>query len=359
MKLSDLGEFGFIERVAKYAGSDDPRVICGIGDDCAVIESGRPGEVLLLTTDLLQEGTHFDRATTPPHLLGRKALAASLSDIAAMGGSPLFFTVSISAPPDTPVAWADAVYAGLTERAVASETVLVGGDTAASPGGCALAVTLIGECARDEVVYRRNARPGDAIFVTGYPGESAAGLRLLRARATGLLDPTDLGGEGSADFDRLAARHLDPEPRLSAGRHLAAGRHASAMIDVSDGVAADLMHILESSGVGATLESPALPLTEPLRKTCTRLALDPVALILTGGEDYELLFTAASGLDEKALSRSLDLTVTRIGRVTDRPARLQIRDARGREIRLPEGGFDHFRAGRRPPSDPAPRPRRA
>ncbi len=344
MKLSDLGEFGFIERLARYAGTDDPRVICGIGDDCAVIESGRPGKVLLVTTDLLQEGVHFERATAPPRLLGRKALVIGLSDIAAMGGVPLFFTVSLSLPPETPVSWGEEVYAGLAERAAASKTALIGGDTTASLRECTLSVTVIGECPEDEVVYRRNARPGEAIFVTGYPGESAAGLRLLQARAGAGSDAPDAGGEESEDFDRLTARHLDPEPRLSAGRRLAADRHASAMIDVSDGVAADLAHILEGSRVGAVLDSHLLPLSASLRRACARLALDPVILGLSGGEDYELLFTAPSGLDEKALSRSLDLAVTRIGRVKDGPARLEIRDARGREISLPGGGFDHFRA---------------
>jgi thiamine-monophosphate kinase len=292
---------------------------------------------------LLQEGIHFERATAPPRLLGRKALVTGLSDIAAMGGVPLFFTVTLSAPPDTPAAWGEEVYAGLGERAAASKTALVGGDTTASLRDCSLSVTVIGECPEDEVVYRRNARSGDAIFVTGNPGESGAGLRLLRARAGGGPDPPDPGGEEGADFDRLTARHLDPEPRLSAGRRLASDRHASAMIDVSDGVAADLAHILEGSRVGAVLDSHRLPVSASLRRACTRLAVDPVIVSLTGGEDYELLFTAASGLDEEALSRSLDLAVTRIGQVTDRPGRLEIRDAQGLEISLPGGGFDHFR----------------
>jgi thiamine-monophosphate kinase len=343
MKLSDLGEFGFIERLARYAGTDDPRVICGIGDDCAVIESGRPGKVLLVTTDLLQEGVHFEDATGPPRLLGRKALVTGLSDIAAMGGVPMFFSVSLSVPPDTSVSWVEEVYAGLGERAAASKTALIGGDTTASLKDRSLSVTVIGECPQDEVVYRRNARPGEAIFVTGNPGESAAGLRLLRARAAGGPGAPGASGEESEDFDHLTARHLDPEPRLFAGRRLAADRHASAMIDVSDGVAADLGHILEGSRVGAVLDARLLPVSASLQRACARLALDPVILGLSGGEDYELLFTAPASLDEKALSRSLELAVTRIGRISDGPARLEIRDARDRVISLAGGGFDHFR----------------
>ncbi len=344
MKLSELGEFGLIDRIAKRTGAIHARVICGIGDDCAVIESGAPGTALLLTTDLLVEGIHFRRETTTPRLLGRKVLAANLSDVAAMGGTPHAFTVSLAAPPDLSVEWVEAMYAGIGERAADAAACLVGGDTAASPGPIAISVTLLGECPTEEVIYRRGARPGDAIFVTGAPGESVAGLALLAAEATGDIDAAALSGEERKDFDRLRSRHLDPEPRLHAGRTLAARRWATALIDVSDGVAADLGHVLERSGAGARVEAARLPLSGALCRACERLALDPLDLVLGGGEDYELLFTARADLDEAVLSHTLGLAVTRIGVVTNQTGELRILDPSGLERALRRPGFEHFRA---------------
>jgi thiamine-monophosphate kinase len=343
MRLSELGEFGLIDRIAKSAGATGARVICGIGDDCAVIESGAAGTALLVTTDLLIEGIHFRRETTAPRLLGRKILAANLSDVAAMGGAPHAFTVSLAAPRDLPVEWVEAVYEGIGERAAEAAACLVGGDTAASPGPIAISVTLLGECPTEEVIYRRGARPGDAIFVTGSPGESAAGLALLAAESAGNLDTAALSPEARADFDHLRSRHLDPEPRLHAGRALAARRRATALIDLSDGVAADLAHVLTRSDVGARLQAERLPLSGALCRACEHLALDPIDLALGGGEDYELLFSAGADLDEKVLSHALGLAVTRIGVITDRAGELLVLDPSGRERPLRQPGFEHFR----------------
>ncbi len=341
MKLSDLGEFGLIARIARGAPAGEG-VICGIGDDCAVIESGKKGLALLITTDLLVENVHFERRTTGARLLGRKTLAASLSDVAAMGGVPRFFTVNFAAPPDLAVEWVDALYAGFEERAREFGVALVGGDTSSSPGAIFLSVTLLGECPAREVVYRRGAREGDGIFLTGWPGESAAGLALLRAEAAGREAGGPKSGHGIEEQERLKARHLDPEPRLSTGRLLARGRLATAMIDVSDGVVADLGHILESSGLGARVQSAAVPLSPALGGAGGALGLDPLRLALAGGEDYELLFTGAPSLQSAELSRSLGLPVARIGTITPGPGRLEIVDSEGRPAPLAPAGFQHF-----------------
>lgn len=339
MKLSELGEFGLIARLARETPAGEG-VICGIGDDCAVIESGRPDLSLLVTTDLLIEGVHFDRRITTARLLGRKTLSASLSDVAAMGGAPRAFTVNLAAPPDLEVEWVEALYAGLEERAREAGAALVGGDTSSSPAPIFLSVTLLGECPAAEVIFRRGARPGDAIFLTGWPGESAAGLALLRASAGEA--PRSRPPEVQAEREHLKARHLDPEARLSAGRRLAAGRLATAMIDVSDGVAADLGHLLESSGVGARVEASAIPLSPALRAAGLALGLDPLHLALSGGEDYELLFTGAASPEAAELSRVLGLSVTRIGTITPGPRPLEIVGPGGRPVPLPRGGFEHF-----------------
>jgi len=341
MKLSELGEFGLIARMVRAARAGEG-VICGIGDDCAVIESGQPGNALLVTTDLLVEGIHFDRATTSARLLGRKALAASLSDVAAMGGVARAFTVCLAAPRDLSVDWVDALYAGMADRAQWSGTSLVGGDTSSSPAAIFLSLTLLGACPTDEVVYRRGARPGDAIFLTGRPGESAAGLALLQAKKGGRALPGPRSDEEKAEREHLTGRHLDPEPRMTAGRRLAAAKRATAMIDVSDGVAADLGHILERSDVGALIDAASIPVSDALRAAGSAIGLDPLRLALAGGEDYELLFTADPGLDAADLSRAIDLPVSRIGTITTEPG-LRIFGHDGRPLDLPRSGFEHFR----------------
>lgn len=341
MKLSELGEFGLIARIARQAGATGSPVISGIGDDCAVVETVAPDRALLLTTDTLTEGVHFLKRTSPPRLLGRKALAVNLSDIAAMGGTPVVFTVNFTAPSGLSVEWAEAFYAGIMERANADGVALVGGDTSSSSGGISVSVALLGECPKAEIVYRRGARPGDGIFLTGWPGESAAGYAILGA---GEEEPPAAPAARAPALEKMVMRHLDPDPRLAAGRHIAAGGIASAMIDVSDGVAADLAHILERSHVGALLDAGALPLSDPLREAAAHLGLDPATLALTGGEDYELLFTAQDTLDVAQLSRALSLEVTRIGEITGPGAALEIRDADGAPLTLPNSGYQHFRA---------------
>lgn len=344
MKLSELGEFGLIALIAGQAGATGSPVISGIGDDCAVVETASRDRRLLLTTDTLTEGVHFLKRTSPPRLLGRKALAVNLSDVAAMGGTPVVFTVNFTAPPELPVEWAEAFYAGVMERANAEGAALVGGDTSSSSGAISISVTLLGECPEDEIVYRRGARPGDGIFLTGWPGESAAGHAILGAGGEQSPVAPGPGSERAPELERMVMRHLDPDPRLAAGRHIAAGGIASAMIDVSDGVAADLAHILERSRLGARLEAGLLPLSDPLRKAAAHLGLNPATLALTGGEDYELLFTAQKTLDVTQLSRALSLEVTRIGEITGPGTALDIRDADGAPLTLPDSGYRHFEA---------------
>ena len=344
MKLSDLGEFGLIARIASQVGPTGSPVISGIGDDCAVVETAAQDRALLLTTDTLTEGVHFLKSTSSPRLLGRKTLAVNLSDIAAMGGTPFVFTVNFTAPFELSVDWVDAFYAGVMERANAHGVALVGGDTSSSSGGISVSVALLGQCPPGEIVYRRGARPGDGIFLTGWPGESAAGLVILGAGEEQSPAAQGHGPQRAPELERMVMRHLDPDPRLAAGRHIAAGGIASAMIDVSDGVAADLAHILERSRVGARLDAGSLPLSESLREAAAHLGLDPVSLALTGGEDYELLFTAKDTLDVAQLSRALSLEVTRIGEITDPGSALEIRGADGALLTLPNSGYHHFRA---------------
>ena len=326
MKLADLGEFGFIDRVGRTV-APGRLVRQGIGDDCAVLEMP-PGHLLLTTTDMLVEEIHFRRRWTDFRLLGRKSAAVNLSDIAAMGGIPRFLYLGLALPAELSLEDLDAFTAGFIAKAAEHGACLVGGDTCRSPGPLVISVTAEGTVPEAELVKRSGAAAGDAIYVSGTLGDSALALRRL------------LGGESPEPF--LARRHHDPEARVPLGRALAAAGIPSAMIDVSDGLVGDLGHILKASGVGADLELGALPLSAPLREA---LAASPeiFELALTGGEDYELLFTVPPSKEPllPPVAKAACLPLTRIGTIAGEGG-LTARDAEGKPCRLPRAAFDHF-----------------
>jgi len=327
MKLSQLGEFGFIERIRRSV-SPGEGVNLGIGDDCAATTLP-PEQLLLTTTDLLIEEIHFRRQWTDFRLLGRKSVAVNVSDIAAMGGTPRHLYLALGIPPELSVEGLDAFVAGFLEAATEYGAALAGGDTCRSAGPIVISVTAEGAVPEGELVRRSGARPGDAVYVSGTLGDSALALQLLAAGKT--PDPL------------LARRHHDPTARIGLGRALAAAGIPSAMIDLSDGLVADLGHILSASGAGAQLHEGALPLSGPFRQA---LAEDPggIKLALTGGEDYELLFTVPP---EKAaalspLADSLSIPLTCIGTVTPSDDGLVVKDRDGRPYRPGWGGYNHF-----------------
>ena len=301
MKIASLGEFGLIGRIAERVGVRDG-VRCGIGDDAATLEPSA-GAVQLITSDMLLEGVHFDLAYTPPELLGRKSLAVNLSDMAAMGGRARWFLLSLGLPEATEIEFLDLFINGMLDMADLYGVALVGGDTCASRSGLVVSITLLGEQLPERVVYRRGALPGDLVCVTGTIGDSSLGLAELR-----------IGGrEGSA-----VSRHLDPAPRCREGLLLSEAGITTAMIDLSDGLLADLGHILELSGVGARIEVDRIPLSAYFREHAPKLTDNPMSLALAGGEDYELLFTVPPGLraDSERLLGTVGTCVTVIGEVT-------------------------------------------
>ena len=323
MKLAQLGEFGLIDRIkAKVAAS--PSVPIGIGDDAAALLP-TPGTVTLITSDMLLEGVHFDLSFCDPQSLGRKSLSVNLSDLAAMGAQPRQFLLSIALPAEIPLEFLDGFMTGVMEQAERFGVTLVGGDTCASKGGLAISITALGEQRPERVVTRSGALPGDLICVSGSVGDAAAGLAELRRGVR----------EGG-----LVSRQLDPQPRVELGVALAELGLASAMIDVSDGVLADLGHICEMSGVGARLDLAKLPLSDQYRAAC---GADPYAMALSGGEDYELLFcvprTAAAGLE--VLFARLGITVSLIGEITDGDG-VALVAADGGAYTAARRGFNHF-----------------
>lgn len=275
------GELELIAQLAEIFGTAPPEVVLGIADDCAALDLGGP-DYLLWTMDTLVEGVHFDLRYTSLSQLGRKSLAVNLSDLAAMGGKAFYALLSLSWPPGRDLAGALEFGEGLAACARDFGVAVIGGDTVASPSGLAVALTVLGRVPKNEILRRSGARIGDLIYVTGPLGESAAGLEILRGGLN--LDQTQR--------EPLVRAHLDPEPQLAAGRLLAKEGLATACIDLSDGVATDLMHICRLSGVGARLTDTDI-FIPPEVKTVARMAgRDPLELALQGGEDYQLLFTS-------------------------------------------------------------------
>jgi thiamine-monophosphate kinase len=315
LRLRDLGEFSLIARILRAAGHlpSPASVVVGPGDDAAVLRPA-PGEDVVVTTDAIVEGVHFRWHSDAPHAVGRRALVANLSDLAAMGARPLGFVLALAAPPALPVRRVDGLVAGLLREAAAHGCPLVGGNLSAARE-TSLTITAVGAVPRGRALSRGGARAGDRICVTGTLG----GAALDRARA---------------ERGRGRTRHL-PQPRLRAGRALARLRGVGGVIDVSDGLDADLAHLLEGRALSAEIDPARLPVPRGFAAACARLRLDPERVARTGGEDYELLFTLRPGAPGGArLSRRLGVRVTEIGRV--RPA------ARDRHQRVSPGGWRHF-----------------
>lgn len=330
-------EFEFIETLRKRASVSSS--VIGIGDDAAVFQT-TAGKETVVTTDLLIEDIDFRRTTIPPCLLGHKALAVSLSDIAAMGARPRWSLTSIGVPSDVwQTDFGDRLYSGFFELANRYDVQLIGGDTSRTDEKIVIDSIVIGECFAGQAVKRSGAKVGDQIFVTGSLGGAAAGLRLVERGAH--LAEQNLDDEDSKKLDHVLLRHLHPEPRVGWGIVLGDEKLATSMIDISDGLSSDLNHLCSASGVGALIDSSLLPIDSQVTELCGRRALDPLQLALHGGEDFELLFTVRPG-DVPRLPRRVDgAQITRIGEITNQNEGVQIREG-ARVWDLNPGGWKHF-----------------
>jgi thiamine-monophosphate kinase len=318
--LRKLGEFGLIEAIRRRAGRAPREWRIAIGDDAAVL-TPRRGEELVFTTDAVVEDVHFRWRTSDPRSVGHKALAVNLSDVGAMGARPIGFLLTLGLPARVTGAQLDGFFAGLLALARTSHCPLVGGDITRAREFVA-SITAIGGVARGRALRRDAARPGDRVFVTGALGAAAAGLRL--AAGPGARTPAERA---------LVRRQNAPRPPWRAGERLVRLGVGRAAIDVSDGLAQDLGHVLRASGVGARVELERVPVA--------RGATPEEAL--AGGEDYELLFTATPGAPSAAvLARRLGCRVSEIGVITARPGLVIERS--GRPVQLGARGFQHFKA---------------
>lgn len=293
----------------------------GIGDDCAVLRIP-PNHDQLVTTDFSLEGIHFRRDWHPPESVGHRCLARGLSDIAAMGGQPVAAFLSLALPANLPQSWVTRFTRGLLALAGKYKVTLAGGDTAESRNGILADIVVVGMVPKGKAVLRSGARPGDRIYVTGHLGGSAAAVHELRSHPKRKLNPRDY------------PRHFYPDPRLDPGRILREKGLASAMIDLSDGLSTDLSHLCEESGVGAEIDSTLIPRAK-VGKPAHEVELD---LVLHGGEDYELLFTAPRS---HRITQIAGIPITQIGQIRRGKGILLKRDERSAR-RLEPQGWEHF-----------------
>jgi thiamine-monophosphate kinase len=358
-----VNERDLIEQICQLAdsGSDAnaenaDNLLRGIGDDCAVIK--KDGEtVQLLTMDTLVESVHFDCSRHPPELLGRKAVAVNVSDIAAMGGKPLFVLLSLGLPADFNAEWAAQLSRGITEACRQYACLLIGGDTVCSPERITLTLTVIGEMNRNEVLYRHTAEPGDTIWVSGPLGYSAAGLSLLSSGKHTGSHPKPPDRYPSAVQPFIKA-HLDPRARVRLACLLARTGLVHAMMDLSDGLATDLSHLCKRSRVGARIEEERIPGRNALAAAADLLQKNQtedirIDWMVAGGEDYELLFTAPPSATDILRRKTAEqhYTVYPVGTVVDGQG-VTLMQGTGRdeatgeptkETRISFQGFDHFR----------------
>lgn len=332
MKLKEIGEFGFIERFKPLFKDLVGEGQTGIGDDCAILPCNEYDD-WLVTTDLLIEDVHFLKDAIAPELLGHKSLAVNLSDIAAMGGTPVGTFLSIAIPPDTEVEYLDAFMDGYHKLSELYHTPLLGGDTTKSVKHLAINVCVIGRCPKGQARKRSMARVGDVVCVTGYIGDSAGGLHVLLNKLP-----------SSTEHEYLLLKHHRPTPRVNEGLFLANEPAVHAMTDISDGIASDLVHILKASGVSANIHLDALPVSGQLNYVAEEQGWNKVELAVGGGEDYELLFTVPQ-TEFESVSRKFyskfGIPIRQIGYIVDGNPEIQWFNKNKKAV-FSKIGFNHF-----------------
>ncbi len=337
-ELGTLGEFGLIDHLTKGKNTQNPSTIKGIGDDAAVIKTG--DKMTLISTDLLVEGIHFDMMYTPLKHLGYKAIVVNLSDIYAMNGTPKQVTVSLAISNRFSVEALEELYEGMYTACKVYGVDLVGGDTTSSLTGLVISVTAIGEAGEDQIVYRNTAKEGDLICASGDMGGAYLGLQILEREKQVYMANPDMQPQ-IEDKNHLVHRLLKPEARKDIIEQFAkAGFKPTAMIDVSDGLASDLMHICHQSNLGAFVEEANVPIHEQTYMTAIDFRIDPITCALSGGEDYELLFT----VDPKNLDQVKYMNdVYIMGEMVAKEDGIQLHTKQGKRHDIIAQGWNHFK----------------
>ena len=329
--IGQYGEFNFIKRFKPNFDSLLTEGEVGIGDDCAVIPDGE--ESILVTTDMLLEDIHFIRDAISPEELGYKSLAVNLSDIAAMGGTPIGSFLSMAIPSNIEVSYLDSFMEGYHSLSAKYKVPLLGGDTTKSSDKITINVCVLGRIRNDQIKYRKDAVAGDAICVTGPLGDSAAGLEAVLKHT-----------ENTNLIKTLKRKHHKPEPRIYEGSFLSSNPEVHAMMDISDGLASDLKHILELSDVSAEVNINTIPVSDEFKMACKQYSWDYDKLLVGVGEDYELLFT----VDDKSFDKlnrefheKFGKYIFKIGKIIEGSQEIKWFNNH-KLIELKTKGFDHF-----------------
>ena len=336
-EISDLGEFGLIDRLNEKVIIKNRSSLKGIGDDAAVIDAG--DHVKVVSTDLLMEGVHFDLSYAPLPHLGFKAVAVNVSDIAAMNAIPKQITVSIALSNRFSLEAVEALYEGIYAACDHYGVDLVGGDTTASRSGLAISITAIGEAKKEQISYRSGAKENDILCVTGDLGAALVGLQILEREKQVFLANPDMKPD-LEKYTIVTGRQLRPDARMDIVHELAEMEIVpTSMMDISDGLASEIFHICKASGVGATIYEDKLPIDKQTFDTAVELNLDPITCVLNGGEDYELLFT----IDQKdfaKLGKHPDIHF--IGHITKASEGKFLVTKSGTAVQIKAQGWKHF-----------------
>ncbi len=336
-KLEDLGEFGLINRLSETVELYHSETVKGIGDDAAVIDNGT--KYSLISTDLLVEGIHFDLSYAPLRHLGYKAVAVNVSDIAAMNGIPKHITVSLALSSRFGLAAIDELYEGIRLACENYKVDLVGGDTSASRSGLVISVTAVGEVEKEKICYRAGAQPNDILCVTGDLGAAYTGLQVLEREKQVFLANPDMQPELESK-SYVVGRQLRPEGRTDIVHELRSkGVVPTSMIDISDGLASEVLHLSASSGRGFTVFVDNVPIENQTLETAGEFNLSPVTVVMNGGEDYELLMTIRQEDFEKIKGIP---EITPIGFVTETPENVLVLNS-GERATITAQGWNHLR----------------
>ena len=348
--IPEIGEFGLINKIAALAAptlAAVPELLTGIGDDCAVFQPS--AELLQVsTTDILAELVHFDLMTTPLKHLGSKAISVNVSDICAMNALPRYALISLAVPQSFPIAMIEELYIGMSHAAKEYGLAIAGGDTSASRSGLVISITIVGEVSPEQLTHRSGAKPGELLCVTGSLGGAAAGLKLLMREKEIMLNHIENNEPYTKnvmadlkEYSEAIQQQLLPLARIDIIRYFHSKNiHPSSMIDISDGLSSDLKHICHKSNTGALIHENHLPIHSSTRRIADELQDDALTWALTGGEDYQLLFTIPR---EKYQIIADTREISIIGEITDPESGVNLCDRYGMNIDLASiSGFDHF-----------------
>jgi thiamine-monophosphate kinase len=348
--ISGIGEFGMIDKIALLAAPTlraVPELLTGIGDDCAVFQPAA-GLLQVSTTDILAEQVHFDLLTTPLQHLGSKAISVNVSDICAMNALPRYALISLTVPASFPITMIEELYAGISDAAQKYGLAIAGGDTSSSRSGLVISVTMVGEVAPEHITHRSGAKPGDLICVTGTLGGAAAGLKLLMREKEIMLNHIENNEpytksvmSNLAEYSEAIQQQLLPLARLDIVKFFHARNiRPSSMIDISDGLSSDLQHLCLQSKTGALIHENLLPINANTRRIADELQDDALTWALTGGEDYQLLFTLSK---ENYQNIAEYKSISVIGEITGQESGVHLCDIYGMDIDMESiRGFDHF-----------------